>query len=119
MMSGSRHFLLPVCATAALAVGLSQGAQAARPLASTSFELGRAASGESCRAESAWDDPVTKAHHFDRGFEVQCRGWTDTQSAGHIYVITKTPAAQEILAKTRAARLNCGRPRPSGALLRP
>ncbi len=105
MMAGYRHSLF----VAALAATLPPAAAyAASPLAATSFELGRAPSGESCRADSSWEDPVTKARRFDRAFEVQCRGWTDTQTAGQLYALGNTPAAKAALASARGGRLNCG-----------
>ena len=105
MMAGYRQFLFAAAVAATLPHAAAQGAS---PLAAASFELGRAASGESCRADSAWDDPVTKEHRFDRAFDVQCRGWTDTQSSGRLYTISNTTAAREALAKAQAAQLNCG-----------
>ena len=105
--------LAPPLLLMVFAAALTPGAAAARvasPLAAMTLDLGRAISGESCRADSAWDDAVAKARRFDRAFDVQCRGWTDTQSAGRLYALANRPAAAAALAAARETRLLCGAP---------
>lgn len=78
----------------------------------SAVDLGQGEKGELCRAERVWHDPAAP-EMFDRVYNLRCRGWTDTQSAGHLYAIdARTSGAMTAINAARDARMACGDPSP-------
>ncbi len=88
-------------------VALVFGASAGGVAVGDAIDLGRGDKGELCRAERIWADPAAPGM-FDRSFNLRCRGWTDTQSAGRLVAVDAVAGAQAKLDKARALRMECG-----------
>ena len=92
---------------AASLVALVVGAGAGGVPVGDAIDLGRGDKGELCRAERLWGD-ASATGMFDRAFNLRCRGWTDTQSAGRLFAVDAKPGVQAKLDQARAARMVCG-----------
>ena len=90
-------------------VGLMLAAGAGGVAVGDAIDLGRGDKGELCRAERLWGDPAASGM-FDRSFNLRCRGWTDTQSAGRLFAVDAAAGVLAKLDKARATRMECGDP---------
>ncbi len=72
------------------------------------IDLGRGKEGEFCEAQRIGRDAVATGL-FDVGYNVRCRGWTDTLWIGRVYSLS-TPATIKGFATATETRLSCAAP---------